>query len=104
MFISICARRYCDDKPGQEKSKNEQPEESASLGSMARKYAPFKDEDATEILDVQEERLKYTQMYEERELEEVDPFKGINLESTLFLFVAASSKYFLQEERPAFTI
>lgn len=78
------ARRFCQSKPidkATKQPKNEETKETASLGSMARKYVPFREEDAEEILDVHEERLKYTQLHEERELEEVDPFKGINLES-----------------------
>lgn len=77
-------KRYCQSKAakGSEKEgKNEEPQESPSLGTVARKYAPFREQDSEEILDVHEERLKYTQLYEERELEEIDPFKGLNLES-----------------------
>lgn len=78
------SKRYCQSKAAKgngKQNENEEPQDSPSLGTMARKYVPFREEDSEEILDVHEERLKYTQQYEERELEEIDPFKGLNLES-----------------------
>lgn len=69
-------RHYCGSKPAKDGQDNE--EATPKLGSMARKYVPFKEEDSVEILDVNEERLKYVQL---QELEEIDPFKGLNLES-----------------------
>lgn len=78
------SKRYCQNKSTKQQDHAETTE-NPSLGSMARKYVPFREEDSEEILDVHEERLKYTQLYEERELEEVDPFKGLNLESNVLL-------------------
>lgn len=50
------------------------------LGDMATKYRVFREEESEKILDIHEERLKYAELLEETEFEEVNPFEGINLE------------------------
>lgn len=81
---AVHIKNYCDNKIAKkaEAPETKVPSEPGSpLGNMARKYIPFREEDAEEILDVNEERLKYSQLLEERELEDVNPFQGLNLES-----------------------
>nr|CAH7729833.1 unnamed protein product [Callosobruchus chinensis] len=57
--------------------KNTRPQtENAALGDVGVKYQPFKEENTNEILDIYEERLKYI----EEEVEEENPFEGLNLE------------------------
>ncbi|VEN52554.1 unnamed protein product [Callosobruchus maculatus] len=57
--------------------KNTRPEtENVALGDAGVKYQQFKEENANEILDIYEERLKYI----EEEVEEENPFEGLNLE------------------------
>ncbi|XP_028145715.1 uncharacterized protein K12H4.2 [Diabrotica virgifera virgifera] len=51
----------------------------AVLGNMSSKYDVFSDADAEIILDVYEEKLKYSQLLEEEE-QEVDRYVGLNLE------------------------
>lgn len=48
-----------------------------SLGGMSSKYQVFQEEDAEIILDIYEEKLKYSDLLEEHE--DTDPFEGINL-------------------------
>ncbi|KAG5898960.1 hypothetical protein JTB14_004680 [Gonioctena quinquepunctata] len=50
------------------------------IGRYGSKYQVFHDEDAEIILDVYEERLKYSNLLEEDEAEESTPFEGLNLE------------------------
>lgn len=90
-ITSNCTKRFCQNKSTKQPENAESVEESTSLGNMASKYVPFREKDAEEILDVNEERLKYTQMHEQRELEEVDPFKGLNLES-IYLYLSCLAK------------
>ncbi|CAH1113848.1 unnamed protein product [Psylliodes chrysocephalus] len=52
--------------------------ESKSLGNMSSKYQVYHDEDSEIILDVYEERLKYSQLAEENE-EVDDRYTGLNL-------------------------
>lgn len=54
------------------------------LGDMGSKYQIFDDKDAEEVLDIYEERLKYTQLLEENEQEEQDRYAGLNLERNYF--------------------
>nr|CAI5865958.1 unnamed protein product [Callosobruchus analis] len=57
--------------------KNTTPQtDNAPLGDAGVKYQPFKEENTNEILDIYEERLKYI----EEEVEEENPFEGLNLE------------------------
>lgn len=62
-------------------SSNKNTSDQTSLGDMGSKYQVFKDQDAEVILDVYEERLKYSSLLEEEEDHYVDPFEGLNLES-----------------------
>nr|XP_023028625.1 mitochondrial assembly of ribosomal large subunit protein 1 [Leptinotarsa decemlineata] len=52
---------------------------SNKLGNIGSKYQIFHDQDAEVILDVYEERLKYSNLIEDDEVEESTPFAGINL-------------------------
>ncbi|XP_057666132.1 uncharacterized protein K12H4.2 [Diorhabda carinulata] len=52
---------------------------SKPLGNMSSKYQVYHDKDSEIILDVYEERLKYSQLLEDEEVEE-DRYQGLNLE------------------------
>lgn len=64
-------KQYCDSrKPGQ-------VTKDMPMGALAPKYEIFKDEDASVILDVDEERLKYLKTLQEKKKE--DEFCGLNM-------------------------
>lgn len=75
-------KKYCDNKnkdPVDENIKNEKLDDV--LGAIASKYQVFRNEDASIILDVNEERFKYAQFIEMEE--EIDIYAGLNLNSML---------------------
>lgn len=59
--------------------KEESPD-NKTLGNMASKYEIFEDKDAEIVLDIYEERLKYSQLLETEQQDELDRFAGLNLE------------------------
>ncbi|CAH0556553.1 unnamed protein product [Brassicogethes aeneus] len=52
---------------------------NTDLGNMNTKYQVFKDNDSEIILDVYEERLKYSNLLDEHIEENVNLFEGLNL-------------------------
>lgn len=87
--LKLSRRMYCKKDDGDPDKRQESSETSnLNLGDMRKKYRVFREEESEIILDVQEERLKYLQLLEENEVQEADPFAGINLERKLCLFVS----------------
>lgn len=74
----LSIRNFCD--KSNEKSKSPVEDETKKLGDFSKKYQLFQEKDSEVVLDIYEERLKYTNMLENEEIEEEDPFQGLNLE------------------------
>ncbi|RZC36893.1 uncharacterized protein BDFB_005785, partial [Asbolus verrucosus] len=71
-------QRAKSNKPTGEHTQN--TNSNPTLGEMGSKYQVFRDQDSELILDIYEERNKYTSLLETEEEEDIDPLEGINLE------------------------
>ncbi|CAG9862968.1 unnamed protein product [Phyllotreta striolata] len=79
--LSLCPCKYPAltlNRRYESKKANSGEDSSNSLGAMSSKYQVYKDEDSEVILDVFEERLKYSDLQEEDE-EKKERFEGLNL-------------------------
>jgi len=79
-YQCITSRPFCSDKNIKSSSVRDDGKNNLTLGAVGSKYQVFRDEDSEIIMDVNEERLKYATSLQTEELEEKDPFEGLNLE------------------------
>jgi hypothetical protein len=77
----LVERFYQDDWKERRTGTEKQQISSAISG----KYQVFRDEDATVILDVEEERLKHLETLDIRHKQYEDEFSGLNLESKYYI-------------------
>lgn len=77
----LCTCHILNNKNSSE-NKSEIKSSGKELGDMSLKYKIFQEQDSEIILDVYEERLKYSNLLEEEESED-KLFEGLNLERKL---------------------
>lgn len=97
ILTALSKRSFCDKKEvNQSSEKNVKTDKVDDvLGGIASKYQVFRNEDASTILDINEERFKYQQFLEIQE--EFDIYAGLNLnrKSHMFVTVYLNFKNFL---------
>lgn len=82
-YISSSMQNYLSKNIAENENVNKKDEEHNLPSALTGKYKVFRDEDATVIFDVNEEKKRIELNELNIEEDEVDPYEGMNLERKL---------------------